>query len=144
MVAVADASTLRSEHGELVDKRIVGEDGTIGFSGLDTSKRYFVRGYQRGKPLEVRARALTGEEASELGQSPILADYNQPVGTQEEVIKEPPPSPPEEELGTGIQSASNIDLSSIAVAPDQSTQESSAPDGAGSQPEASSAPNPTP
>lgn len=146
---VKDEKVLRAEEGDLVDKRLADEDGSVGFSGLDPSKRYFLTAYIKGQHREDRARALTGDESNVYAQAPVRPNLTPPVGTNEVVLKDPPPSPPSEDLESGLPDgvSTNVltapDASSGEESPtDSPAQTLSAPEGAGSQPEASSAPTP--
>lgn len=164
---VKDEKVLRAEEGDLVDKRLADENGSVGFSGLDPSKRYFLTAYIKGQHREDRATAYVGEQSNIYQQAPIKPNLTPPVGTNEAVVKDPPPSLPAEELQTGLpdgvttkvldpQEQDDRPYDDFNPAPDASSgsdenaptaaslpaQNPSAPDGAGSQPEASSAPTP--
>lgn len=75
LVKVAGEHVLRSEGGEEVDKKRVGEDGRVVFaSGVEVGARYFIVGRVNGEPLEVRARGNKAGEVSSLEDSGVTPD----------------------------------------------------------------------
>jgi hypothetical protein len=74
LVRVSDESVLRSEGGEIVTSKEVGDDGVVEFPA-EVGARYFVVGYVNGTPLEVRARGNESDApAITLTQPPIGPD----------------------------------------------------------------------
>jgi hypothetical protein len=74
LVRVSDESVLRSEGGEVVTSKEVGDDGVVEFPA-EVGARYFVVGYVNGTPLEVRARGNESDApAITLTQPPIGPD----------------------------------------------------------------------
>lgn len=73
LIKVADERVLRAEGGELIDDKVVDEQGCVQFSrGVDVGGRYFICGHLDGTPLEVRVRGNEPQEDnSHLVSTPV-------------------------------------------------------------------------
>jgi hypothetical protein len=75
LVRVANEGVRRSEGGDAVDTKRVGEDGSVTFrSGVESGARYLIVGYVDGFPLEVRAVGRSEAEDTGLAQQPVGPD----------------------------------------------------------------------
>lgn len=64
---VKDESVLRAEGGELIDEKVVDEDGCVQFSkGVKVGGRYLIVGQREGEPLEVRVRGNAPDDDNSL------------------------------------------------------------------------------
>jgi hypothetical protein len=89
----------------LVGRRLVDSAGGVGFDGLTDGARFIASGFgAEGGLLELRCRALSEGEASELAQPPIASPVPQ-VGTQEAPLPEATPGEPSAILHTGVPAA---------------------------------------
>src|SRR5215471_17641480 len=58
LVAVSE-DDFAASYGEVVGRRLVDSDGSLGFDGLEDGARFIAAGFDvYGKPVEVRCRAL--------------------------------------------------------------------------------------
>lgn len=76
LIEVRDERALRSEGGRTVERKKVGDDGTVTFSkGVTVGGRYFLVGVVNGQPLEVR---ITGraqaDDGAVVAQAPVTTD----------------------------------------------------------------------
>lgn len=79
LVRVAGEHSLRSEGGEVVATKTVEEENGAPYvqftTGVERDARYFIRGLDDGRPLEVRVRGRGKDDPSEvLAQPPIRPD----------------------------------------------------------------------
>jgi len=99
---VTSEAVLRPEGGEEIERRLVDENGNVGFSGLIAGERYFASGYVDGFPIDVRCRAVDSEAPdSELAQAPIKAAVPK-TGYDSTNAPAPPPAAPDEALEAGV------------------------------------------
>jgi hypothetical protein len=112
---VEDEAVLRPEAHQAVGRRLVDENGNVGFDGLEVGARYFASGYVNGVYVLVRLIGVeAGAPSSELQQAPIAASP-QPVGTQEKVQPDPAPAAPSTPLPVGVPAAADPADSSTEV-----------------------------
>jgi hypothetical protein len=95
---------LRPEGSESCGRRLVDENGNVGFDGVEVGSSYIMRGYVAGNYTIVRARGVDAAAPnSELAQPPIQP-VTPVVGTQEAKDPPVPPAPPADaaELPVGV------------------------------------------
>lgn len=120
LVQVAGEHVLRAEGSPVVGRRVVDAQGLVGFDGLETGARFLLRGYAEGRPLEVRLVAVDGAAPdAEIAQPPI-GQLPVVVGTQNEVVTDPPPAVPPG-LPVGVPVASMAPASPVSVEVTSST-----------------------
>lgn len=75
LVKVDGEHVLRAAGGKTIDRKKVDDDGVVVFTkDVELGARYFVTGYDNGRPVEVRCTGITEEAASELTQPPVGRD----------------------------------------------------------------------
>lgn len=84
----------RAEGGVEVSKRIVDDNGLVGWDELDVGAQYVASGYVNGWPVEQPVKATDAEhQSNDLNQAPPV-DKPASIGTQEEPPAEVAPLPP--------------------------------------------------
>ncbi len=91
----------RAEHGTVVGRRTVDEDGNVGFDGLIPGDYYFACGYDNGKYLEVRCVAVDPIDGVPLLQQPVQPSPTL-VGTSETTVTPQVPEAPGATLESGL------------------------------------------
>jgi hypothetical protein len=101
---------LRPEGGEEVARRLVDDNGNVGFDSLEVGERYFASGYVGGYPVDVRCHGVDAEAPDhELAQAPVQPETPK-IGTQEAVVPPVPPEAPDEALEVGVAAAAEAAL----------------------------------
>jgi nicotinate-nucleotide--dimethylbenzimidazole phosphoribosyltransferase len=129
---VPDETVLRPEGGDEVERRIVDDNGNVGFADLEVGERYFASGYVSGFPVDVR---VTGTDVNDVGNftQPPVQSTLPAIGTQQEKQEPERPAVPDESLEVGVPEAALAQLPPDAVGGAPAATLPEGPDAAPSQ-----------